>query len=171
MSPPTPLSSPPHLSDSQGRGKERRKLFCSLFFFLLSIFTPSNGGIEHAAKNKIGGIEKKETSCTLLDPPIFLFVLLSLDVKESPSYLDIFSQKKCNPPYLAVSTHIAQRRPPHTRPKLLLSGRRESGARLAQEHKTCAAVTNLVAQGWRKTAQGWRKTAQGKRKTAQGSAS
>ncbi len=64
-------------------------------------------------KNKIGGIDKKETSCTLLDPPIFLFVFLSLDVKESPSYLDIFSQKKFNPPYFVVSTHIAQRRPPH----------------------------------------------------------
>ena len=70
-------------------------------------------------KNKIGGIEKKETSCTLLDPPIFLFVLLSFDVKESPSYLDIFSQKKYNPPYLVVSTHIAQRRPPHNTPQSL----------------------------------------------------
>ncbi len=39
-----------------------------------------------------------------------------------------------------------------SQPKLLLSGKRERGARPAQKHKTCAIMTNLEAQGWRKPA-------------------
>ena len=38
----------------------------------------------------------------------------------------------------------------NTQPLSLPSGKRESGARPAQEHKTCAIVTNLEARGWRK---------------------
>ncbi len=39
-----------------------------------------------------------------------------------------------------------------TQPKLVLSGQRKSDAGQAREHKTCATVTNLVAQGGRKPA-------------------
>ncbi len=39
-----------------------------------------------------------------------------------------------------------------TQPKLLQSGKRESGARLAQKHQTCATMTHFVAQGVRKPA-------------------
>ncbi len=39
-----------------------------------------------------------------------------------------------------------------TQPLRLLSGKRESSARPAQEHKICAIVANLEAQGWRKLA-------------------
>ena len=59
----------------------------------------------------------------------------------------------------------------HPQPLRLLSGKRESDAKPAQEHKTCAIVTNLETQGWRKTAQGWRKIALGgarPRRPAQG---
>ena len=51
---------------------------------------------------------------------------------------------------------------PQTQLKLLLSGQRESGAWPAQEHKTCATMTKVVAQGWRKSAQAGARAAQGR---------
>ncbi len=44
----------------------------------------------------------------------------------------------------------------YTQPTLLLSGKRESGAKPAHEHKICATVTHLAAQGWRRPTRGWR---------------
>ncbi len=68
--------------------------------------------------------------------------------------LNIFAEttKRIWAIYLGVGGTGGKQPPPEAQPLFILSGKRENDAMPAQKHKTCAAMTNPVAQGRRKPA-------------------